>query len=88
MDIVSLIESFLESIFEAKEMFFEKPEELASFEQVISDSANKMAADFIGMTLIELDGYLMDNIKRKERFIIQRKIGGSYRCIYRLFILL
>lgn len=73
MDIVSLIESFLESIFEAKELFFENPEELASFEQVISDSANRMAADFIGMTLTELDGYLMDNIKRKERFIIQRK---------------
>ena len=55
MDIVSLIESFLESIFEAKELFFENPEELASFEQVISDSANRMAADFIGMTLTELD---------------------------------
>ena len=73
MNIVSLIEEFLKSIFEAKESFFENPEELASFEQVISDSANKMAAGFIGMSLTELDNCLMDNIKRKERFVIQRK---------------
>ena len=55
MDIVSLVETFLKSIFEAKELFFEKPEDLASFEQLISDASNKMAADFIGMSLTELD---------------------------------
>lgn len=73
MDIVSLVETFLKSIFEAKEMFFEKPEDLASFEQLISDASNKMAADFIGMSLTELDSYLMANSKRQERFIVQRK---------------
>ena len=46
MDIVSLIELFCESVFETKELFFENPEELAYFAQVISASASKMTTDF------------------------------------------
>lgn len=77
MDIVTLINTLVERIFNARELFYEHPEDLATFEQMISDACNKAAADFIGQSLTELDDYLMDNIKRKDRFIIQRKRGRN-----------
>lgn len=73
MDIVALMEEFLESIFEAREDFFEQPVKLAEFEGRVADASHRMAAEFIGGVLTELDGYLMDNLKRQERFVIQRK---------------
>ncbi len=73
MDIVALMEEFLENIFEAREDFFEQPVKLAEFEGRVADASHRMAAEFIGGVLTELDGYLMDNLKRQERFVIQRK---------------
>ena len=73
MNIVTLIKTLLESFFEARDFFYDHPDRLAEFEQMISDACHKAATEFIGGVLTELDGYYMDNLKRKERFIIQRK---------------
>ena len=73
MDIVALIERFWDSLFEAREDFFDQPIRLAEFEGKVADASHKFASEFIGGVLTELDGYLMDNLKRQERFVIQRK---------------
>ena len=73
MNIVTLLQAFVDELFEARDYFYDSPDKLAQFEQMVADASHKTAAGFIGEVFSEMDDYLMDNLKRKERFIIQRK---------------
>ncbi|MCR5097815.1 MAG: UPF0236 family protein, partial [Lachnospiraceae bacterium] len=73
MNIVTLLQAFVDELFEARDCFYDSPDKLAQFEQMVADASHKTAAGFIGEVFSEMDDQLMDNLRRKERFIIQRK---------------
>lgn len=91
MDIVSLLDVLLSSIFKAEENFFENPKDFHSLETAVKSSTDSFAAGFLSAILSELNQAIRDSRWRKDRYTVQRNdirtlissVGDlSFECTY------
>ena len=61
MDIVSLLDTLLTSIFKAEEDFLKNPKEFSNLETSVKSSTEAFAAGFLGAILSELDQAIRKN---------------------------
>lgn len=73
MDIITLMERFVEGLLQAGEKFTEHPERFAELEQTVSELGNRAAADFLAMTLTQTDDLIRENGRRKSQYNIHRR---------------
>ena len=73
MDIITLIEGFVEGLLQAEEKFTQHPEQFAQLEQTVSELSSRAAADFLAMTLTQTDELIRSNGRRKKEYNIQRR---------------
>lgn len=73
MDIITLIEGFVEGLLQAGEKFTQHPEQFARLEQTVSELSSRAAADFLAMTLTQTDELIRCNGRRKREYNIQRR---------------
>lgn len=73
MDIVSLLDTLLSSIFKAEKDFFENPDEFHALEASVKASTDSFAAGFLSAILSELDTAIRISSWRKQNYTIQRK---------------
>ena len=55
MNIVSLLDTLLTSVFSAEQKFFENPKEFSNLEASVKSSTEAFAAGFLGAILSEMD---------------------------------
>ena len=55
MDIISLFDTLLTSIFDAEQSFFENPKNFSQLESSVKSSTDAFAASFLGTILSEMD---------------------------------
>lgn len=72
MNIVTLLDTLLSSIFTAEENFFNNPKDFYSLESSVKSSTENFAAGFLGAILSELDQTIRNSTWREERYIVQR----------------
>ncbi len=72
MDIVSLLDTLLTSIFAAEKDFFENPKDFYSLESSVKTSTEAFAAGFLGAILSEMDQAIRKSSWRLNRYKIQR----------------
>ena len=91
MDIVSLLDTLLTSVFDAERRFFENPKEFSELEASVKSSTDAFAAGFLGAILSEMDQAIRDSSWRDGRYTIQRNdtrtlvssVGDiSFNCTY------
>lgn len=91
MDIVSLLDTLLASIFKAEQDFFENPDSFYELETSVKSSTDSFAASFLGTILSELDQTIRNTSWRKQRYTVQRNdkrtlvssVGDiSFECTY------
>lgn len=73
MDIISLLDTLLSSIFKAEKDFFENPDEFHVLEASVKASTDSFAAGFLSAILSELDTAIRISSWRKQNYTIQRK---------------
>lgn len=72
MDIVSLLDTLLVSVFSAEQKFFENPKEFSALEASVKSSTEAFAAGFLGAILSEMDQAIRKCSWREGRYTIQR----------------
>lgn len=72
MDIVSLLNTLLTSVFEAEQNFFENPKDFYRLESSVKSSTEAFAAGFLGTILSEMDQSIRNSAWRDGRYIIHR----------------
>ena len=72
MNIVSLLETLVNTLFEAEENFFTNPKDFYSLEKAAKASTEAFAASFLGEVLSSVNSQICDSSWRKERYSIQR----------------
>lgn len=72
MDIVSLIDGFVSSLFEIEEDFFQDPDKFEVTEQAAKSLGDRTMAQFLSMLLTEADEMIQRNSLREGKFDIQR----------------
>lgn len=72
MDIVSLLDTLLTSVFDAEENFFKNPKEFSNLEATVKSSTEAFAAGFLGAILSEMDQAIRKCSWREGRYTIQR----------------
>lgn len=72
MDIVSLLDTLLASVFSAEQRFFENPKEFSKLETSVKSSTEAFAAGFLGAILSEMDQAIRKCSWREGRYTIQR----------------
>lgn len=72
MDIVTLLDTLLASIFKAEEDFFNNPNDFYSLESSVKSSTDSFAAGFLGTILSELNQSIRNSIWREDRYAVQR----------------
>lgn len=91
MDIVSLLDTLLVSVFNAEQSFFENPKEFSKLETSVKSSTEAFAAGFLGAILSEMDQAIRRCSWREGRYTIQRNdtrtlissVGDiSFECTY------
>lgn len=55
MDIISLFDTLLTSIFDAEQSFFENPKNFSQLESSVKSSTDAFAASFLGAILSKMD---------------------------------
>lgn len=73
MDIISLFDTLLTSIFNAEEDFFKNPKEFSKLEASVKSSTEAFAAGFLGAILSEMDEAIQKCSWRDGRYTIHRK---------------
>ena len=91
MDIVSLLNTLLTSIFEAEQHFFENPKDFYGLESSVKSSTEAFAAGFLGTILSEMDQSIRKSVWREGRYKVHRNdtrtlissVGDiSFECTY------
>lgn len=91
MDIVSLLDNLLTSVFKAEKDFFENPREFSNLEASVKSSTEAFAAGFLGAILSEMDQAIRKSAWREQRYVVHRKdtrtlissVGDiSFECTY------
>lgn len=91
MNIVSLFDTLLTSIFDAEQSFFENPKNFSELEASVKSSTNAFAASFLGAILSEMDQAIRNTSWRNGRYTIHRNdtrtlissVGDiSFKCTY------
>ena len=72
MDIVSLLDTLLTSVFSTEQKFFENPKEFNTLEASVKSSTEAFAAGFLGTILSEMDQAIRKCSWREGRYTIQR----------------
>ena len=72
MDIVSLLDTLLKSVFNAEQKFFENPKEFSTLESSVKSSTEAFAAGFLGAILSEMDQAIRECAWREGRYTIHR----------------
>ena len=72
MDIVSLIDGFVSSLFEIEEDFFKDPDKFEVTEQAAKTLGDRTMAQFLSMLLTEADELIQRNSLREGKYDIQR----------------
>ena len=73
MNILAFVIPFVEKLLKAEEVFYDKPSQMALFEQTVADASHMAAADFMSMVYADMDERLCESSKRKAQFNIQRQ---------------
>lgn len=91
MDIISLLDTLLVSVFNAEQKFFENPKAFSELETSVKSSTEAFAAGFLGAILSEMDQAIRKCSWREGRYTIQRNdtrtlissVGDiSFECTY------
>lgn len=91
MDIVSLLDTLLTSVFNAEQNFFENPKAFSDLEASVKSSTEAFAAGFLGAILSEMDQSIRKCVWRADRYTIHRNdtrtlvssVGDiSFECTY------
>lgn len=72
MNIVALLETLVNTLFEAEENFFTNPKDFHSLEMSAKASTEAFAASFLGEVLSSVNKQICDSSWRKDRYSIQR----------------
>ena len=72
MDIISLFDTLLKSIFDAERSFFENPKNFSELESSVKSSTEAFAANFLGAILSEMDQAICNTSWRNGRYTIHR----------------
>ena len=72
MNIVSLFDTLLTSIFDAEQSFFENPKNFSELEASVKSSTDAFAAGFLGAILSEMDQAIRNTSWRNGRYTIHR----------------
>lgn len=72
MDIVSLLDTLLTSIFKAEEDFLKNPKEFSNLETSVKSSTEAFAAGFLGAILSELDQAIRKSVWREQHYVVHR----------------
>ncbi len=72
MDIITLLELLVNSIFEAEEKFLNNPADFYSFEKAVKSSTDSFAAGFLGKVLSSVNDCIRNSSWRDEKYHIQR----------------
>ena len=73
MDILTLIRSYVEGLFDAEDRFMEHLDTFPELEQTVVELTNRMAAGFLGVVLTTADALIRESEARKKEYTIQRK---------------
>ena len=91
MDIVSLLDTLLTSVFKAEKDFFENPKDFSNLETSVKSSTEAFAAGFLGAILSEMDQAIRKSVWREQRYVVHRNdtrtlvssVGDiSFECTY------
>lgn len=72
MDIITLIKVLVSGLLNAQEKFLEHLDQFSTFEETVNGLTDRVAADFIGLTLTAADTLIRESGKRKASYTIQR----------------
>ena len=72
MDIISLFDTLLTSIFDAEQSFFENPKNFSELESSVKSSTETFAAGFLGAILSEMNQAIRNSSWRNGRYTIHR----------------
>ena len=73
MNILALIVPFVEKLLKAEQDLYDKPDQMALFEQTVSDASHMAAAEFMSMVYADMDERLCKSSLRDGQFTIQRQ---------------
>ena len=91
MDIVSLLDTLLTSVFKAEKDFFDNPKNFSNLEASVKSSTEAFAASFLGAILSEMDQAIRKSTWREQRYAVHRNdtrtlvssVGDiSFKCTY------
>lgn len=72
MNIISLLETLVNTLFEAEGKFLENPKDFYSLEKAAKASTEAFAAGFLGEVLSSVNKHICDSSWRNNRYNIQR----------------
>lgn len=72
MDIIALLNTLAKGLIKAGQDFFDRPDEFAELEGAVMSLFHKAAADYLAMTLNQMDEMLCESSLRQRRFTIVR----------------
>lgn len=72
MDIIALLKGFSSGLIDAGQDFFDHPDNFRQFERTVADLSHRAAADYLAMTLSQMDGMICQSGLRKRRYKIIR----------------
>jgi hypothetical protein len=72
MDIITLLELLVNSIFEAEEKFFDDPTDFYSLEKSVKSTTESFAAGFLGKVLSSVNERIKDSSWRNGKYKVQR----------------
>lgn len=72
MDIITLFEELMNSIFDAEEKFLENPKDFYSLEKSVKTSTENFAAKYLGAVLSGVNKQICESGWRDGRYVIQR----------------
>ena len=72
MNIISLLETLVNTLFEAEGKFFKNPKDFYSLEKAAKASTEAFAAGFLGEVLSSVNKHICDSSWRNNRYNIQR----------------
>ena len=73
MDIVSLLEGFVNDLFEAEAKFYQNPKDFCTLETNVKSMTEAFAASFLSECLTSINQEIYDDGLRKTKFVAQRR---------------
>ncbi len=72
MDIITLIKGYVKDLVSAGRTFFDHPDRFHDFEKTVVDLSHRTAAEYMAMTLGQMDSLIIDSGARKKQFSVMR----------------